>query len=153
MGHPVADIVVLKSATVLCPPRPPAAAPHPAPLRLPTTRPSTRKHTVWLTRSRSLPCGRPRSLADSLSPGRDMTSEVGMAKAISADVNIYRVTDDWHGGNLDQHFEIAAAMWEAEVPCSENTAKCPCSSRTLSPRKTTRPLYEWNSLASSLCLT
>lgn len=49
----------------------------------------------------------------SLSPGRDMSSEVGQAKSISADVNMYRVTDDWHGGNLDQHFEIAAKMQAA----------------------------------------
>jgi hypothetical protein len=42
-----------------------------------------------------------------------MTPEVDQAKSISASVNIYRVTDDWHGGNLDQHFQIAAEMQEA----------------------------------------
>ena len=46
----------------------------------------------------------------SLSPGRDMTQEIGQAKSISSSVNIYRVTDDWHGGNMDQHFQIASAM-------------------------------------------
>ena len=51
----------------------------------------------------------------SLSPGRDMKEETGQAESISSNVNIYRVTDDWHGvgGNLDQHFEIAAAIQAA----------------------------------------
>jgi hypothetical protein len=49
----------------------------------------------------------------SLSPGRDMSAEVAQAKSIANDVNMYRVTDDWHGGNLDQHFEIAAEMQAA----------------------------------------
>jgi len=49
----------------------------------------------------------------SLSPGGANDLEVTQAKSIASDVNIYRVTNDWHGGNLDRHFEIAAAMQAA----------------------------------------
>ena len=44
---------------------------------------------------------------------------------------------------------FAAAICEAQAPCSVNTALCPSSSLTLSPQSTTRPLYFWRCVASS----
>ena len=36
---------------------------------------------------------------------------------------------------------FAAVIWDADDPCSVNTAQDPQSSCTISPRSTTRPLY------------
>ena len=44
---------------------------------------------------------------------------------------------------------LAAAMCDAEEPCSVNAAQDPASSFTASPRNTTRPLYFWNFLSNS----
>ena len=44
---------------------------------------------------------------------------------------------------------LAAVMYDAEDPCSVNTAYEPESSFTTTPRSTTRPLYVWNFLSSS----
>ena len=48
-------------------------------------------------------------------------------------------------GCVSQDLEpLAAAMCDAEDPCSVNTAYEPESSLTTSPRSTTRPLFFWN---------
>ena len=39
---------------------------------------------------------------------------------------------------------FAAVIWDADEPCSVKTAKAPESSFTMSPRRTTLPLYFWN---------
>ena len=44
---------------------------------------------------------------------------------------------------------LAAAMCDAEEPCSVNTAWDPESSFTASPRGTTRPFYFWNFMSDS----
>eukprot|EP00415_Alexandrium_ostenfeldii_P000625 UN0625 len=43
----------------------------------------------------------------SLSPGGSDPNEVAYAHAIADKVSIYRVTSDWHGGDLSYHFDIA----------------------------------------------
>lgn len=56
-----------------------------------------------------------REMVYSLSPGgeNNLVKLVEDAKTISADVNIYRITGDWHGGNLEHHFAVAEAMSQA----------------------------------------
>ena len=47
-------------------------------------------------------------------------------------------------GNLEMiSMTFAAVIWDAEDPCSVNTAWDPESSFTISPRSTTRPLHFW----------
>ena len=56
-----------------------------------------------------------REMTYSLSPGgqNEITQLVADAVEIAASVNIYRITDDWHGGNMEHHFAVAAAMSQA----------------------------------------
>jgi hypothetical protein len=55
----------------------------------------------------------------SLSPGGgDPPTEFAQAKAIANDVNIYRVTGDWHGGDLSYHFQV-------RIPSKSSSACCP----------------------------
>ena len=50
-----------------------------------------------------------------------------------------------HPGILDMiSMTCAAVIWDADDPCSVNTACKPESSCTMSPRSTTRPFYFWN---------
>ena len=53
-----------------------------------------------------------RAMTYSLSPGgqNDIPALGADAKEIAASVNIYRITNDWHGGDLQHHFDVAAAM-------------------------------------------
>ena len=56
-----------------------------------------------------------REMTYSLSPGgeNNIPKLVADAKDIAASVNIYRITGDWHGGNMEHHFAVAAAMSQA----------------------------------------
>jgi hypothetical protein len=58
-----------------------------------------------------------REMIYSLSPGGEnrIPQLVADAKEIAASVNIYRITGDWHGGNLEHHFQVAAAMSGASL--------------------------------------
>ena len=55
-----------------------------------------------------------------------------------------------HPGSLDMiSMTFAAVIWDADDPCSVNTASDPESYFTMSPRSTTRPLYFWCFASSS----
>lgn len=64
----------------------------------------------------------------SLSPGScgDIPQEVEQARAITDVVNMYRVTCDWHGGDMTYHFQIANAMSQfIDVPGKGNGRSFP----------------------------
>ena len=55
-----------------------------------------------------------------------------------------------HPGSLEiMSMTFAAVIWDANDPCSVNTAYDPESSFTISPRSTTRPLYFWCFVSNS----
>ena len=38
------------------------------------------------------------------------TDEIPLAAAVANITNLYRITDDWHGGDMKYHYAVAHAM-------------------------------------------